>query len=288
MKKEIFQFDKWLVEYTSGDGARLDRLSFNNYDLLTTQPESFRPPSTDYGLYETRPVYGYDDCFPSVEVSEYPGAKWNVPDHGEICWLSWNTVIKPDRLIFQTRSKELPVSFQREMIFSKKGINWKFDVKNEGDKSLPFQHVMHPLMPLDEIVSIELPKFKSVFDAISNQTIKELSNPEAVKKYLLNQKVGSANMLFLQNIEKGKLSWTCKNGLQINALFSKDYFPGVGIWWNNSAYPDEDGCRRNECAFEPIPGLNSILMDNYKNGTCLSVLPGETFSWQISWELNKI
>ena len=42
MKKEIFQFDKWLAEYTTKDGARLDKLTYDNYDLMTTKPESFQ------------------------------------------------------------------------------------------------------------------------------------------------------------------------------------------------------------------------------------------------------
>ena len=285
MKKEIFQFEKWLVEYTTEDGARLDKLSFDNYDLMTTEPKSFHPPSKDYGKYETRPVYGYDDCFPSVEVSKFPSKEWNIPDHGEICWISWDTISKPDSLIFTVKSKELPVIFKREMNFSENGIIWKFEVKNEGDKTLPFQHVMHPLMPLDEVVDFVLPNFKSLHNAISDQIMVELNNPEAVKKYLLSQKVGSANMLFLQKVDDGEMSWMYKNGLHLKVSFSKENFPSIGIWWNNLAYPDEDGCRRNECAFEPIPGLNSTLKDNYKNGTCLSVSPGETFTWQIHWDI---
>ena len=285
MKKEIFQFDKWFVEYTTEDGARLDKLAYDNYDLITTKPVSFRPPTTDYGEYETRPVYGYDDCFPSVDVSEYPVKEWNIPDHGEICWLSWDAISKPDNLIFTVRSKVLPVIFKREMIFSKNKIIWKFEVKNEGDKTMPFQHVMHPLMPLDEVVNFELPNYKSLYNAISDQIMSELNNPEAVKTYLLNQKVGSANMLFLQKVDGSEMSWTYKNGLHLKVSFPIELFPSIGIWWNNSAYPNEDGCRRNECAFEPIPGFNSTLMDNYKNGTCLSVSPVQIFTWQINWEI---
>ena len=285
MKKEIFQFDKWLVEYTTKDGARLNKLTYDNYDLINTKPVSFRPPTTDYGEYETRPVYGYDDCFPSVDVSIFPGKEWYIPDHGELCWLKWDVISKIDSLIFTVRSKELSIIFKREMNFSKNGITWKFEVKNEGDKNIPFQHVMHPLMPLDEVIDFKLPNFKSLYNAMNDQIMVELNNSEAVKNYLLNQKIGSANMLFLQNVNGGEVSWTYKNGLHLKVSFSKEKFPSIGIWWNNSAYPDEEGCRRNECAFEPIPGMNSVLNDNYKNGTCLSVMPGEIFTWQIRWDI---
>lgn len=286
MKKEKYQFGKWLVEFTPEDGARLERLCLDNYDLITTEPESFKPPVADYGEYEKRPVYGYDDCFPSVDISKYPGKNWNVPDHGEICWLRWNVVPKEDGLIYIVKSKNLPVFFKREMTFGNSTINWNFEVKNEGNEILPFQHVMHPLMKLNEIVDFELPGFKSVYNSISDKTMEELKNPSDVKTSLLNQKTGVTNMFLLREVDKGEIKWTYKNGLNLKVSFPQKYFPSVGIWWNNSAYPDEDGCRRNECAFEPIPGLHKLLSECYEDGTCLSVSPGDVFKWLIDWEIN--
>lgn len=285
MKREKFKFGKWLVEFASEDGARLERLSFDNYALMTTEPASFKPPSTDYGKYETRPVYGYDDCFPSVDVSKYPGKNWNVPDHGEICWLRWNADPKEDGLIFTVKSEKLPIIFKREMTFRNNGITWNFEVKNESEEILPFQHVMHPLMKLNKIVDFELPGFQSVYNSISDKIMEELKCPSDVTTYLLNQKKGAANMFLLRDIDKGEIKWTYKNGLRIKVVFPQKYFPSIGIWWNNSAYPDEDGCRRNECAFEPISGLHKLLMECYEDRTCLSVSPGDVFKWQIDWEI---
>jgi len=284
--KEVFQFGSWLVEYSLEDGARLNRLCFDSYDLLSTEPESFRPPSTDYGEYETRPVYAYDDCFPSVDLCMYPGLDWKIPDHGELCWLRWEVSKEPNRLNFSVRSKVLPVLFKREMRFNEIGIMWAFEVINEGDKKLPFQHVMHPLMTLREIAGIELPEFDSVYDKISEQTM-DLKDPEAVQNFLLSQVPGSTNMLFLQKVKMGKMNWTYRNGLNLAVAFSEKYFPSLGIWWNNSAYPDEEGCRRNECAFEPVPGSNSVLSDAYKDGNCLWALPGKPFSWEIQWKITQ-
>ena len=55
---EQFEFAPWLVEFTPEDGARLDRVSYNKYDLMTTAPASFRKPISNYGEYENRPVDG--------------------------------------------------------------------------------------------------------------------------------------------------------------------------------------------------------------------------------------
>ena len=281
------QFGPWQLEYMPTDGGRISRLKYGDIDLLTVEPENFTPPKEDYGLYETRPVYGYDDCFPSVDACVYPGKDWEVPDHGEICWFAWQVEKESNRLIFTTKSKMIPLIFKRILSFDKKELTWDFEVINDGKEHLPFQHVMHPLMPLSEITDIRLPLFNKVFDEIDQQKL-DLTSPDAVSKFLFSQPPGSANMLFLQDIETGEMGWTYKNGLEIKVFFQADKFPSIGIWWNHSGYPDENGCRRNECAFEPIPGFNSILADAYKQKKCLFVKPGERFSWQILWKLEKV
>jgi len=191
-----------------------------------------------------------------------------------------------DHLIFSVRSKKLPVHFKREMYFSETGITWTFKVINEGEKELPFQHVMHPLMPLDQIVAIELPQFESVYNEIGKTKI-DLEDATSVQNFLLSQPVGSTNMLFLQNIKTGKMNWAYRNGITVEAIFSEKDFPTIGIWWNNNGYPDEEGCRRIECAFEPVPGNNTVLADAHRDNTCLSVSPRVSYSWQIQWQMKR-
>lgn len=282
MNKKEFKHGPWSVIYSPDDGARLDCLRFNNYNLLTGEPKSFRPPAIDYGLYETRPVYGYDDCFPSCDVCKFPDSNWDIPDHGEICWLKWQVTEKENRLLCSVKSEALPVVFKREMIFNKNSVLWKFEVRNNGDVTLPFVHIIHPLMPLDEIIDIKLPEFEIAYDAIHDITL-GLKDAESVQKFLYNQKKGTANMLFLQNVQSGKMSWVYKNNLRLEMSFPVELFPTIGIWWNNTGYPDEDGCRRNECAFEPVPGPVSELTEAFKCGTCLSVPSKSGFNWEIAW-----
>ena len=278
------RFGLWHVVFDPMDGARINSLIYDQTELLTTEPEGFRPPEQDYGEYETRPVYGYDDCFPSVNVCTYPGTNWQVPDHGEICWLPWQVAQHRDRLIFSVDSENIAVNFKREMHFTEKELTWIFTVTNNGKKPLPFQHVMHPLLPLSGINDMELPEFETVLDEIAQKKL-DLKDAAAVRKFLLSQPAGKTNMLFLQNVKQGIMSWTYRSGVCVQAVFSEKDFPSIGIWWNNSAYPDETGCRRNECAFEPIPGMTSTLEDAYEDGDHLLVEPGKSFTWQIPWKI---
>jgi hypothetical protein len=285
MKKQLTS-GPWLIEFTPEDGARLDRLAFEKHDLLTPEPKTFRKPRADYGEYENRPVYGYDDCFPSVESCLFPGSRWEIPDHGEVCWLKWSVGETANGVSFSTRSEALPVQFKRTMTFTDTSVEWDFEVYNTGKTKLPFQHVMHPLMTLDEIASVHVPDSQSVISGADNQNT-GLRTSDEVQTFLLNRPVGTTNMLFVRGIQEGEMGWTYRSGLRVSAEFPVDLFPSVGIWWNHDGYPNEPGIERNECAFEPIPGSSSALSEAYREGLCLEVLPQQRFRWQIVWKLSR-
>jgi hypothetical protein len=66
-------FDNWEIQYSPDDGARIVSLNYAGHDLLTSPPVNFKPPDKFRGEFETRPVSGYDDCFPTVDPCAYPG-----------------------------------------------------------------------------------------------------------------------------------------------------------------------------------------------------------------------
>jgi len=284
MRQHEFCYKKWFVKYNPDDGARLGKISFDGYDLVTTEPALFKPPHKDYGLYETRPVFGYDDCFPSVKPCPYPGKDWIVPDHGEICWLPWHSEQMINRLSFSVRSQNLPVMFKRQLVFTDDALTWNFEVHSSGSSDIPFQHVIHPLIPLNKIKNFSLPDFESVYDAF-NDKILDLHSPVDVDSYLLAKKPGSAEMLFVRNIRGHEIGLKFEENLNTKIIFPKEHFNSIGIWWNNNGYPDEEGCQRNECAFEPLTGLSSDLLAEYKRGKYLSVSPLKSFKWQIKWQM---
>ncbi len=281
-----FDHGPWHVEYRLNDGGRLNRLTYRGYDLLTAEPENFRPPASEHGRFEDRPVYGYDDCFPSVVACFYPGTQTSIPDHGEVCWLAWEVREESNGLTFSVESQLFPLTFERTMLFTDTAIIWKFSVKNNGNNPIAFQHSMHPLIKLDELKAIELPGFKSVFDWNKNRALDGMT-PESLAGFLLGQPKGGVEMLFVQEVEKGEMTWTYRSGFRIRMRFPAEHFSTIGIWWDNDGYPAEDGIRRNECAFEPTPGKTSLLTQAYAEGNSLSVAPGERFSWQMSWEVER-
>lgn len=283
-----FNHGKWFLEFMSDDGGRIGALAYEGIDILRRKPVSFSPPEKDYGLYETRPVYGYDDCFPSVDACKFPsGLDWNVPDHGELCWLKWDSNELENGLEFKVASRVLPLVFTRRIIFSENVLTWDFEVQNNGMASIPFLHVMHPLMPLGAVTGLELPAFLSVFDE-KNKKETSFSDASVFSEDLLRLPKGTFNMFVLRNICSGMMSISFKGEFKMAIEFPESIFPCLGIWWNNSGYPDEDGCRRCECAFEPLPGYCSSIEKCVREGAFMTVLPEASSRWKIKWTVSRI
>lgn len=284
MEKNQIQFGQWEVACFPDDGARISILKYNGFDLLTGPPSVFRSPSSDYGEYELRPVYGYDDCFPSVSACTHPTKGFSIRDHGDVCWQKWQVETQKNQLICKTGLYQEKIKFIRRMIFEKNSLDWKFEIINNSSECFEFLHVVHPLMPLKEIAWINLPEFENIYEEAHSRTLK-VNSSEKLNEHLLNINSGDFEMLFLNKTNDGNLTIQFKNNLKLNMLWDSRQFPTLGIWWNNNGYPVENGIKRNECAFEPVPGNNSNLLSTYKEGKYLSVLSKQTFQWTFQWKI---
>jgi hypothetical protein len=277
-------FDNWHIEYIPDDGARIAALRYAGHDLLSTPPVSFRSPERFYGEYETRPVYGYDDCFPTVDPCLCPGGEYQYRDHGELCWQQWITEAVDNCLICSTDCLHPRVSFKRILKFEGNSLTWKFEVTSFSEETSVFLHVMHAMMPLKKITGIEIPECRNIFDETKSEETGLKSSAE-VGEYLLAFRPGSFGMYLLKEIADGFLKLKFSNGVKLEIRFDHILFPTLGIWWNNGGYP-AGGQLRTECAFEPIPGTCSDLSKSFRDGTYLSVASGEKLCWEILWTIN--
>jgi hypothetical protein len=274
-------FGNWHIEYIPDDGARISSLKYAGQDLLTSLPVNFKPPDRSYGEYETRPVFGYDDCFPTVDACTYPGGNYDCRDHGELCWQQWFTEVNGSNIIFSTDCFQPTVNFKRILRFQGNRLTWRFEATSLNMKRSVFLHVMHALLPLDKIGYLEIPECRKIFDEIkSGET--GLKSAADAREYLLDFQPGAFGMLLLQEITDGFVMLRFSNGLKLEIRFDHALFPTLGIWWNNGGYP-EGGQLRTECAFEPIPGTCSDLSKSFIDGAYLSVEPGKQMCWEIIW-----
>ncbi|MHC4718548.1 MAG: hypothetical protein ACYS5V_16380, partial [Planctomycetota bacterium] len=206
-------------------------------------------------------------CFPTVDACAYPaGDGFDVPDHGELCWLPWQVRAEADRLDCRARS----------------ALRWAFQIANHADRSVPCLHVMHALMPPQEIVHLRLPARDAIHDE-SREGIPPWAGGDDPAAYLLTARPRTAHMLLLRRCGAGRAEVGLGGGPTIEIVWPLELFPTLGIWWNNGGHPDEDACRRHECALEPMPGSTSSLASSHADGMHLTVPPRDSLSWSITW-----
>jgi hypothetical protein len=286
MKTIKANFGNWHIQCIPEDGGRVSVLRYKEQDLLTANLASFRSPEIFYGEYETRPVYGYDDCFPTCTPCIYPGSKYECRDHGELCWNDWEVGITGKSMVCSTDCLKPEVRFIRILEFAGNRLTWKFEVVNRSEEKIVFLHLMHALLPLAEIQYIELPDFINITEE-NKYLDPSWENSSDVEKHLLSLQPGEYEMILLKEIREGSVILGFNSRVSLHIEFNIKMFPTLGIWWNNAGYPDEDGLRRTECAFEPIPGTSSDLSKSFSDGSYLSAEPGETISWKISWTVRN-
>ena len=194
-------FDNWHIQYAPDDGARIVSLKYADHDLLTAMESPFSPPAMFYGEYETRPVFGYDDCFPTVDQCTYPLGKFECRDHGELCWQAWNTEVKGSSLICSTDCLNPAVNFKRTLNFEGNRLKWQFEVTSLSPERVIFLHIMHALLPLAKIADLTLPDCGRIYDEIKSLE-SGLKSSDAVVEYLKSSQPGSFSMLLLRDISE--------------------------------------------------------------------------------------
>lgn len=280
--EQRFEFGDWSVNCLPEDGGRLARLQYRGSDLLTPLPASFRPPAADYGRYETRPVFGYDDCFPTVDACRHPDTGQPLPDHGELCWLDWSVQRSADGLRCECRGRLLPVLFTRTLHFKANTLTWHFALRNDGPVPIRGLHVMHALMPPAGIAALTFPDCSETAEETATG-FPTTGSHEDLGRQLLALPKGHYVMLLLRGIRQGEVRVALKDTGKLTIRFSADRFPTLGIWWNNGGYPDEAGLRRSECAFEPIPGSCSALATAAAQGSVLDIPANGCQEWNVTW-----
>lgn len=286
MERPELTFGKWGLQCIPGDGARISRLRFAGVDLLTREPVDFRPPSGDFEAFELRPVYGYDDCFPSVDICRHP-VGFDVPDHGELVWLGWDVTAGEDRLTCRTTSELLPVTFTRELVFAESSLQWRFEVRNASAEAVPFMHVMHGLMPPTEIVGLRLPVCDDIVDEGSGNSWGDGADPASEGERLVGLEAPAAEMLLMRGCRRGAVDATLRSGLTLAIEWPVELLPTLGIWWNVGGYPEATGLSRHECAFEPMAGTWSSLERSLADSDCQTVPAEASTAWSISWSVRR-
>jgi hypothetical protein len=286
-----------LTEWQRGDwevtcdsqGGRLAQLSWRGRKLLTPSPPSPLPRGEGrerWGDYETRPVFGYDDCWPSLEVSPWPGRGRTVRDHGELCWVAW-TVEAGESLRAVATDPEGDWVFARELSVVAGALRFDFVCANTGAEPLCMSWAGHALVPPDAVRELALPDCERVrwewppgcgFED-------EPASAQDVWPFL-RQREGEAVMLVLEHCASPTVT-VALDGVRWTLAIEGVARPSLGLWHNTGAYPPEPGLERHEFGLEWMLTPECVLEQAVRSGSAITLAPHASHRWSVIWSLEE-
>lgn len=285
-----------MVTWRNGDwevacepqGGRLARLAWRGTNLLT-EPHLpggvFTPPAAEWGEYETRPIYGYDDCWPSLEVSAWPGRERMVRDHGELCWLAWDATVTDEALTATVCDPEGAWTFTRQVSVVEAALRCDFAATNTGAEAFPMTWAGHALVPPQRVSDLELPPAAKLRQdwPVASPGAAPVTVAE-VWPWLRSQ--SEAVMLVLERCAEPTVRWV-QDGRRCALTFAAPVTPSLALWYNPGAYPPGAGLARQEFGIEWLLTPECLVQDAVAGGTAIVLAPGETYRWTVTWNIEE-
>lgn len=274
----------WEVSCDARDGGRIGSICWRGRELLT-QPHlidgSFQAPADDLGEYETRPVFGYDDCWPCLEACSWSGMGRQVRDHGELVWREWEVCVEDGALVGQVG--DTGWRFDRRTSSIDGVLVFDYVCANTGDVPFPMSWAGHVLIAPEAVMNLSLPGHGRLAQGSMHGGGKPFRGQGDIWTYLQSQPRGEATFVVL-----GSLSSSCLR-LRLDDLdwrWSVDGIahPAIGLWYNLRGYPSGE-LARAEFGIEWMTSPACTFDDPAQLSDSLVLQPGEEHRWQMRWEI---
>ncbi|MDL2214325.1 hypothetical protein LJB76_02040 [Clostridia bacterium OttesenSCG-928-O13] len=151
-------------------GAKVQSLCWQGKELLWQNRQSEQYAFSSYGdIFETGEFSGFDDMFPNVAASPYPGGVWNgtpLPDHGEVWTQDWDCAVQQDALLCTVHGVRLPYRLEKRVSLAG-GNALVLEYRAENLSAYPLKYIWaaHPLFVLEEGLRLDIPGCREIINA---------------------------------------------------------------------------------------------------------------------------
>ena len=158
-KAEVLENDFLKVSVIPELGAKIAQIKDKhaNYEWLwedSTRPLRARQVTDKYDEHD---ITGFDECFPNIGISSYPGdPDLILPDHGELWSQAWSCEKTNDSIISTAIGKVLPYKFERKITLKDRSLVFSYAIENTGQESFKGFWSAHPLFNAVEGMQILL------------------------------------------------------------------------------------------------------------------------------------
>ena len=158
-KAEVLENDFLKVSVIPELGAKIAQIKDKhaNYDWLWEDPTRPLRARQVTDKYDEHDITGFDECFPNIGISSYPGdPDLILPDHGELWSQAWSCEKTDDSIISTAIGKVLPYKFERKITLKDRSLVFSYAIENTGQESFKGFWSAHPLFNAVEGMQILL------------------------------------------------------------------------------------------------------------------------------------
>lgn len=176
-KAEVLENDFLKVSVIPELGAKIAQIKDKhaNYEWLWEDPSRPLRARQVTDKYDEHDITGFDECFPNIGISSYPGdPDLILPDHGELWSQAWSCEKTNDSIISTAIGKVLPYKFERKITLKDRSLVFSYAIENTGQESFKGFWSAHPL-----------------FKAVEGMQILLSGNPPMTKEFGFSGRMGS-------------------------------------------------------------------------------------------------
>ena len=176
-KAEVLENDFLKVSVIPELGAKIAQIKDKhaNYEWLWEDPSRPLRARQVTDKYDEHDITGFDECFPNIGISSYPGdPDLILPDHGELWSQAWTCEKTNDSIISTAIGKVLPYKFERKITLKDRSLVFSYAIENTGQESFKGFWSAHPL-----------------FKAVEGMQILLSGNPPMTKEFGFSGRMGS-------------------------------------------------------------------------------------------------
>ena len=250
-----------------------------------------------YGMaYGDTEFDGIDECFPSLSASTYPAEPWqnvHIPDHGEICQLTWQVTTADDTQIScSVNGKALPYEFKRSIRIDGSSVHLHYQLHNTSEHPLVWMYAFHPLFhgesqcalqfPDDTPIRVALSSAKHLGPAQASYQWGQFKNAQAqlFKDHQYQSGTKQYYKYYAGPLTIGQVGLRYSDGSQLQLSWPETLFPYAAVWCSQGAVGGLE-----HIAAEPTNTIHDAVKDAHQAGQSHTLDGQAQIEWTISFQL---
>ena len=291
-------------------GGKIASIRVLGSELLQA-PLAPMEPRTQTMSFDSGDASGWDECLPSVAqctVSIANGSA-QIPDHGDLWRVAWQPdAVSVSATTLTARCFSLPLLLERAVSLEAVGpeswhLHLNYKVTNTGNNPVPWSWAAHPLFAVEPGDRIVLPDSINTLRLEGSGGGRLGTGGDWVKWPIAQLADGGQTDLSVAQAQEseigdklfagplsGQENWCALErpsaGVRIRVRFDPTATPYIGLWICYGGWPDRQGPKQNCVALEPATAPVDSLAQT--GPWSLTLKPGESFSWPMHVEIERI